>query len=178
VGANPTSTLTLSHAGTPGVANFNFGPGVGIQYNGNTASQILTTRITLTSAQLLALNTTPIQILPSLGGNLSYAIIASLAHYRFNTTGYTGGSKFYLSSNNGYVANSGSWDLLNNGGLMLAAVADRMMPGYALGSTLAAPLGENVTGLAMYIVSSTALTLGDGTLTIELQYRIYDASLT
>lgn len=138
---------------------------------------IFTKRITLTAAQLQAINSTPVQILPALGGTLSYAIVGSCTHYRFKTTPYAaGGTKLVLSTVPAYASNNVMWALVTIASFFTQSV-DAFCFGFSNTALVAAFLGENISGDGVWITASANLTLGDGTVTVEVQYRIFDSAL-
>ncbi len=61
-----------------------------INENGNTASPILDTIITLTSPQILSIGTTPVTLITSPGANKTIEIVSITDKLIFNTTAYTG----------------------------------------------------------------------------------------
>ena len=138
---------------------------------------IFTKRITLTAAQLQNINSSPVPLLPALGGTLSYAIIGSCAHYRFKTTPYaSGGVKLVLSTVPAYVSNNVMWVLTTLASFLTQSV-DAYCFGLSNAALVAAYTGENISGDGVWITASANLTLGDGTVTVEVQYRIFDSAL-
>jgi len=128
--------------------------------------------LTLTSAQLLALLITPVQILPAPGVNFIYNVVNGLFHYRFNTTAYTlgGMGSIFIT----YPAAST---------VALAAVAQTGLVDQANDAFEQAFCGSetpassaNALDQPLTVNTDTAMTLGDGTLTIQCDYVVIDST--
>lgn len=121
---------------------------------------------TLTAADLLALQTTPITLLPAPGAGKRYAPFALFAYYTFGTLPYTlNGATFILV----YIGTTplvysplvGTLDQVTN---RISAGPIETTPQTAVGATNV-PLQVTHNGPAQ-------LTLGDGTLLLVLYYAI------
>lgn len=140
-------------------------------------SMVRVSRVTLTSAQLLAANTTPLQILPEPGFTPSglqgtpgpgLAFSVKLVHFKFSagTTPYaTGALNLYL----GPVAN----------GIVLAAVPTGLLTATVDTDYLNAvisPVTAQAAGLVenqpVIVSAPTAATAGNGMLTVILEYTV------
>ena len=135
-----------------------------------TASVALKRKTSLTSAQLLALNTTPIILAPAVTG-ATLVPLYLFARYRFVTTQYAGVGTFrYFIAASWAVADEGAalWNLT-----LMQNVADRLAFWNA-----SADFNTNVVATTntlsqpIKIDASAALTLGDGTLDVFLAYMI------
>lgn len=129
--------------------------------------------VTLSSAQVLAIFTTPITVVAAPGAGLMVLPTAALFNYTFVSTAYTdgGGSLFlYYGSNAGTaatssMATSGFWTLTHSA---------------ATQSTIINHSNAAVTALAnqpLVLQQNTANpTLGNGTLTVTVAYAVVPIS--
>ena len=122
----------------------------------------------LTSAQLLALNTTPITLIPAAGAGNMISIVNATLEYNFVATPYTvpGGTQLQLFVNTLEV------------GTDIAAAGLVDQGANTVASTTAA---NQTTGTAAATLANQPLTitnsignftLGDGTLTVTVYYNI------
>jgi hypothetical protein len=128
---------------------------------------------TLTSAQILSSFTTPAILIPRVTG---YHIqpISVLVKYTFNTTGYAAPNDFVIGL--GRVTNPNLFSGIPSG-YMNAKVADYA---FALPTTYATNFGNTystaIGGDNLLFACGTANpTLGDGTLTFDIMYRLVKA---
>lgn len=125
--------------------------------------------LTLTSAQLLALNATPVQILPPPGPGKTYAIHNSLAFSHFGGMAYAAGpSNMTLN----FAVGSSVW--LISQLALLTTGADGFTQGQSVLGNLMTALQVNA---AMVLRAGAAITVGNGTLTVFLFYSVIDATL-
>ena len=124
---------------------------------------ILSTKVTLTSAEILDLLATPKTIIPAPGANKVISIIDCSAFNNFNTTAYSAGTDVLE-----LVLGSRQWSFSN---FFLETAGDL------------ASNGEREVNIDMALntalqvqTPSTAPTLGDGTITIVITYKIADFS--
>jgi hypothetical protein len=138
-------------------------------------SQIKVVTITLTSAQLLNMKVTPVQLLPAPGIGKAYCVFTTLSHYRFKTTPYTlagGGTLEIQPSGPGAF---GIFFVSNNVGF-LDQGADVIISGYGnLQGYDVAPY-DNMP-LTITENAAAAMSVGDGTVTIVMYYAIVDLSI-
>lgn len=126
---------------------------------GTDANQILSVTRTLSSAEILALFTTPIELVPAPGANKYIHVISASAYNNFNTVAYANGVDQLLLRVNANV-----WTFPNS---FTEAVADTANMG-AVVPDLPIQLNQELD-----ITTSTANpTLGDGTITITVLYKI------
>jgi hypothetical protein len=135
--------------------------------------------ITLTSAQLLALNVTPIQILnapglPPKGFGSSFVInpTALFADYVFGGTAYTLGNADNVVRLE-YTGQAASLIQIPANGLLTAAVNTFSSNVQQASQNIARTAGANLGIEAKVTGTAAALTLGNGTLTITLKFDIY-----
>jgi hypothetical protein len=160
---------------------------------GGGSQNVLMHSTSVSSAQLLALDGTPVELLPAPGGRFYYFLSAYLLHYRFVTTPYTG------SNNDG--PGFGVYDLglgfgsapLSNATLIQqvfgtsatafqpvdlfaqtadAYIASPIQPGY--GDWIASSI-ENAP-VTLQFLNGAALADGDGALTARLWYSLIDGA--
>lgn len=137
---------------------------------------------TLTSAQILAIGTTPVAILPAPGANETYVVLGSLAECRFNSTKYTisGLGTIALLFGNAYASNITTWIVSNN----MTGFIDQTNNTYTQGippatSSMTNPLAESVVvNQPLNILGDGNPTLGNGTITITLYYTIVNTLVT
>lgn len=134
--------------------------------------------ITLTSAQLLALNVTPIQILnapglPPKGFGSSMVInpTALFADYVFGGTAYTLGNADNVVRLE-YTGQAASLIQIPANGLLTAAVNTFSSNVQQASQNIARTAGANLGIEAKVTGTTPALTLGTGTLTLTLKYDI------
>lgn len=134
--------------------------------------------ITLTSAQLLALNATPIQMLnapglPPKGFGTSMVInpVRLFADYVFGGTAYTLGNADNVVRLE-YTGQAASLIQIPANGLLTAAVNTFSSNSPQATQNIARTAGANLGLEAKVTGTAAALTLGNGTLTITLEYEV------
>lgn len=125
-------------------------------------------QVTLTSAQILALNTIPVQILPPISSGLRYVLLAAHYHYVPNTTGYTAAG---ITLNCEYANNAQAIISANSGGLITTNLEQEA----TLLPSLQKNLNPTTEGQAINLQASGNPTLGDGSLIVTLWYLILPA---
>jgi hypothetical protein len=135
-------------------------------FNSSGLSEVATIR--LTSAQLLAIGTTPVEFIPAPGpgyfiqaiGNLSATLI-------YGTTTYTGSHN--LVAQYGDTADAGGTAL---GSVTSALVLDTVSAVAVAATTLSTTALTAVDGYGIYLTSSANYAAGDGEVIVTLPYII------
>jgi len=175
-GTNATTTTNISNSGA-----FTWG-GVSVsgalQFQNSTsgsAAYIQSKTFTLTAAQIKTLHSVPTQVLPAPGANKTYLIVSTLAHYRHNTTAFTlnGSSQIGLCFNNNQA--SSVWFLASNAGFI-----DQATDAYNNGGSFDRniPTADQVNTALFAFTDVADPTVGDGTVTLSIQYTIVDTTIT
>ncbi len=149
------------------------------------ANTIRVTSKNITSAQLKALDATPITLLAAPGGHVLYIVTAMALHYRFVTTAYSEDVRFALRVFYGSTI-AGAGDLLvplgqSGNGALFQQTADTYVVTPDIGSTdtLAADTmfaATAIENLPLKIGLTSPLTTGDGTLTVTTWYATVDGA--
>ena len=144
----------------------------------NTHSQDIpiTIKYTLSSAELLAIGTSPVEVIPAPLGGSMIQVLSVYSKYNFNTTNYvTGGAKFVTRYTNDALGagNSGQfW-----GGANLVTATGQSNP-YGLwtegGGTNGIIFSTPIDGVGVSIQTddTTDPTTGDGTLDVYITYKV------
>lgn len=130
--------------------------------NGNNDVTLGRAYITLTSAQILALNTTPITVIPAPGAGQLIQVDNAVLRLNFNTTAYTGTNAIQFSYTNGsgaVVTASPPASFLNS-----VATAFYCAPDAAVLAVVNAPV--------VVSVPTANPAAGNSTLSIEVFYSI------
>ncbi len=128
------------------------------------ASEVRSTSVTVTSAQILDLDANPIELLPTLGSNQAYDITSVCSYINFNTTPYTVNSTKIAVAVNGYI---------NYEDAICDAFVSNQDAFYKWGFSSNAPIVSGIGGSAILALSDgTDLTDGDSPITFFIQYRI------
>lgn len=123
-------------------------------------------RVTLTSAQILALFTTPITLIPAQGAGTYISIDEVVGILKFGTIAYTGANAGIVSYTNG------------------AGAAATTAPAAAWINS-ASTTGVKLTGTAVTPVVNSPVVIsvgtanpgaGDGTITLDISYRVVSLS--
>ena len=129
------------------------------QYLASTSDAIMSVTRTLTSAEILALFTTPITLIPAQGANRVIAPIELVYQYNYGETAY---------DTNGEPIN-----ILFLGSNKVYAIGDSEIEGSVSLIGIESPSGVLVANTALSVQAQTANpTLGNGTLTITIYYRV------
>jgi hypothetical protein len=127
--------------------------------------EVLTTKISLTSNEILNLNSTPIQLLPSPGSGRLYDVMGILCRMNYLTAAYATNLQLQIYYNGAGLVIGSNSNILNatlnkTGKMILSAIA-------SAGAT------QYLTDTAIYCnVSAGNPTGGSGTLDIYLTYKI------
>lgn len=130
-----------------------------------TPATYLETVVILTSAELLALNSTPIQLLPAGGAGVAIEVISVNASMPYVSSAYVGGGTLQVYYN-GFSGNP------------IATSPTTSLTGTANTFSMFTPVPGVITGGgnndAVYITNATAdFTAGDSTLRLNILYRKY-----
>ena len=130
------------------------------QYLASTSDAIMSVTRTLTSAEILALFTTPITLIPAQGANRLIDIDKIIWSYNYNSIQYAGtGVDVTINYE------TATTQLASNGDQIITAVAD-----YVRINNMGAFNGS--VNDAVIIQSDASITTGNGTLTITIYYRV------
>lgn len=140
----------------------------GYSINGDGSSgQILTSNTLISSAQILALNTTPIQLIAAPGVGYSYDVLNVYGKFTKVTNPYTTNNTLQIFFDNPPMV------VFMNNILLLGSTATRMYQFLRQNpstSTAASQISEN-SAVKINVLTGNP-TAGDGTLTIYVSYRI------
>ncbi len=155
-------------------------------------SGILISSTSISSAELLALHTTPVELLPAPGGRLYYAVHNVLLHFRVVTTPYAESMRDGL--NIGYGSTNAEINVFSGAGALVAPLNSGTAAGDIFKSTVDTyvlpPSAADGSNLFMYVwafdaiedqalsigINSGSLTGGDGTLTVRTFYSLIDGA--
>lgn len=132
--------------------------------NGAAIGAIQTAQVSLSSAQLLALNATPIQIVAAPGAGKVLSLVSAMYDYTFVTTAYSG-------SNPATLALGPSADDQLDAGIAPASTSVSFI-GLTAASASTGDVTANVDNAGMYLTVASALTLGNGTLKVTANYLV------
>ena len=155
----------------PGQSAIFNGDGIASFYNFAPAPSFGTLIATLSTANIIAMYTTPVSVIPSPGANKMIRVVSVTGKVVFNTTAFASGGVFILqydSTANGAGLNSGS-------GTIAAAIINGVAnQGFTLNG--AAYTGGVLTGLAnkaLYASNQTGVfATGDGSVVLTIDYKI------
>lgn len=121
-------------------------------------------KLTLTSAQILALNTTPIALIPAPGAGYAISVLEAVAVLTFKTTAYTGTNDLNLNYTNG------------SGVAVTAAFPHAtFMNGGATNYYKVDSVANNVITANAAVVANVPTAnpaAGDSTITIDVAFRV------
>ncbi len=128
-------------------------------------NDVLTNKITLSSAQLLNIFTSPVTIIPAPGAGKAINILSVAASLNFNSVAYTGGEILSILETDG---SGNSWTSLTSG---ITTLLDEAANRYLFKN----PTPNFFSAINSPIVVTTGVgnpATGDSTVTIEIVYRI------
>tara|TARA_R100001163_G_C4982600_1_gene138170 strand:- start:220 stop:741 length:522 start_codon:yes stop_codon:yes gene_type:complete len=117
--------------------------------------------VLLTSAQILALNTTPVTLLPALGTSQCYKLLDVSTYLNYGTATYnSGGADIDIANSSATMCT-----IKNN---LYVDVASDTVASHMVQTSIC-ELGSKLSATI-----SQAITTGDGSLSIKLRYQILD----
>lgn len=126
-----------------------------------TAGEVVTVKVSLTSAEILQLNSTPIELIAAQGTGTLIRLIAGTFQYNYGTTSYTAGNvRIYYTSGGSYIMQNA---ILGNGSY-----------GISYGSFTTSPVFVTPENEPLMLDSNFNPTDGDGTLDIFLTYSVIE----
>ena len=138
--------------------------------NGISAGKILEKEVTLTSAQILAMNATPIELIAAPGPGKILEFVSAILFLDHGGTDYANGGDIVVrSSSAAQVTVSGT--LTSAASINLAHDNYAMMQALNAAIMLAAEVDE-----ALELYSDTDHITGDGVARIKVMYRVHDFS--
>ena len=145
--------------------------GTGAPYSGLNTGAIgeFSSVTTLTAAQVLALNATPVQLLPAPGANLAIVLRAVLLELLFNTTAYTngGGANIQFLANATVVSDVTQ---ANFNGLITATANSILLVDSPFINTVLAK--ANLVNQPLNVNLTAALTAGNSPLQISTFFSV------
>lgn len=148
---------------------------VGVVNTSNT-STVTTTTVDISSAQILSMGTTPIELLPVLPALSYYDIDSILLEYTFDSTNYTIAEPLYAFFGNAEYFTISERIINGNASVLKARVAgviDQDLVATGTGAFINMDIDVNVggdTSLLLTTWNNTDPTLGDGTLRAIITY--------
>ncbi len=131
--------------------------------------EMLSRKISLSSAQLLNLFTNPVQLLPPPGPNLAYIALAMYITTRFGSVPYAGGGQMFAINGTAGTPYSDQGTLQ----FQLALSVDGSEGQFFISQTPPVPTPAQDTNQPMYLTNDTAaFNTGDGTAVITVFYVI------
>jgi hypothetical protein len=129
------------------------------------SGSVTTVKVSLTSADILALNTTVFTLIPAQGAGTIVNVLKVWYSYNYNTTAYAGAGSLTVKfeSVSGVPISGNIAGILSSGSNIIG------MPSMSVG-TYVATFGFDNTAVVLY--NTTAQTLGDGTLDVYITYDV------
>jgi len=174
-------TTTITHH-TPTAATNNptydvsknvWNEGHDVVFDGNDFIRI---KRTLTSAELLAIFTTPIQLVAAPGVGKVVVPITIALSYRYNTIAYTdNGGDIIIMPNGGGAPQDWASAAFHGVNFWTKTTHQFRAQGYSLAIVAAGLLSSAYDNKALMIANDTANpTLGNGTIIVTVNYQIFD----
>lgn len=136
-------------------------------------SEYTTAIVNISSAQILTMGTTPIELLPAPGANMHYDIDKIILEYTHVTTGYTFTGNPYLADSGGYWTLN-LYDFTNEGANTIVRL-NGLKDYWAVGVTVNDfKVGYEITNTSLRLTTDNSAdpTLGDGTLRAIIKYKV------
>ena len=129
-------------------------------------------KVTLTSAQILNLHNTPVELIPAAGGSTFIVVLSIYSFLDFNTTPYTGqqGSDIKVRYGDGTIQTNFS-TLLSQSSLGASQDTFRALSGF-FSFTSNPPLQAWLPNTNVQVYSDAANTNGDSPITFYVTYMI------
>lgn len=137
--------------------------------SGGGNSLLMTTKVSLSSAQILTLNTIPVQLLPAPGAGLYYDVVDCIGFYTFGGTAYATNINFSIVYNN----LTSNLALFSNSAL-INQTANRKLK-FAAGTITGSLSAYSTNAPLVAQVATGNPTAGNGTVDIYLLYDIVTA---
>lgn len=163
---SPTPNLGLSLQGLDDIEANNM---VTIDTKFGSTTSFLTVSVQLTSAQILALNTTPVQLIPAPGIGSYIVVNRAIFKYYYNSIAYSGTINLTIDYANPAVINlltvtTGDFLTGTANGIQIA------VPGLAVPSTKL--YTTQMDNTPIYLHASANPTNGNGTVTVIVEYEV------
>lgn len=163
--ATTTVVVNIATAPTSGqVLTATSGAAANWQTPGGGSSILQQVTVAVTSAQIKAMKTTPVSILPAPGAGLRYVVVSAVGEMIYGTSTYVGGTltNLYFNNSSGGSPTGTGWQTL----ITVTASTEQTLP---VATTLTA---NTLTNNAPIVLTCTAAdpTLGDGTMNITVTY--------
>jgi hypothetical protein len=125
-----------------------------------------TIKVSLTSADILALNATPFTLIAAQGAGTLTNVIRVWFKYNFNTTAYTGGGTLTVTYNsNGFIP-------VNTAFSNLLGQTSNSIGRPAMSFSVLTLQNSDMINVPITLICSAAQTLGDSTLDVYLTYDV------
>jgi hypothetical protein len=138
---------------------------------GGAVSEYTETIVNISSAQILAMGTTPIELLPAAGANSYYDINKVVLEYTYGNSAYAVTDDFQIKDSDGsVVAVAPSYLLVFTQDVAWTGSLRNQLN--AVSSPTGYNYGEAIILNSAYTISCTNPTLGDGTLRVKIYYKV------
>lgn len=123
-------------------------------------------KVTLTSAQILALNTTPVTLIAAQGANTYIEVLACVAYLKFNSIAYTGTNAANITYTNGA------------GAAATGTLASAFLDSSSSAAAKVIPVAVTPVANAPVVISvgTANPAAGNSTITLDLFYRVVTLS--
>jgi hypothetical protein len=171
---NGVPIITINRDGTVSTEGIDFADGTKQTTAASGGGAVTSRTTTLTSAQLLDLANTPIQVVPAPGAGKLIVPISYTIKYNHVTTPYTiqGGSTMIVQYTNGLGLGSNVIAFVANtlNGFFDSSASQVQVMGLNLSGVQSQVDANDLQGQGLFILINGALTLGDGTLDVTVFY--------
>jgi hypothetical protein len=124
-----------------------------------------TIKVSLTSADILALFTTPFTLIPAQGAGTLINVLKVWYKYNFNTTAYTGGGSLTVIYNNSLIPATTAFS-------NLLGQTSNYIGRPAMSFSVLTLLNSDIVNVPVTLLGSVAQTLGDSTLDVYITYDV------